>query len=596
MEVSRRSNGVTTDETVLLEEIDIGTESEDASEAEDTVMFRGEPLENEVENEIFTPPELLKSYSFGCGPFHPSWLQKLANRKVFTSLLCMFGLIEGSIVTGLTSVVLRTVEKRYNLTSTAVGFIPVCFDVAVTLCVVFISYFGGRSHKPRWLGICMIILSIGSFIFASPQFLLGQYVPGGDSSHHYSIEMCNDNRNFTSTCSSSDFLAFSLLIVGKFLIGIGSAPLYTVGQAYLDEIVFPKYISLHMGMYHAMGVFGPVVGYGLGSLCLLVYVDPWVSTTLVTTSPAWVGAWWIPFLLMGLMSIVTSVPFLMFPRYLPDSYLVRKERIKEMAKTYSSLNNEEESLLVMIKMFPLQLKRVVLNFSFIFISLSTGGLFILTSGLVSFAPQFLEIQFYLTDTTAGLVAGGVGIIAAIGGVLSGALIIYIFKLKGTKITILGIVVSLLLIPMGFGVLLHCPSLNVVGITTPYYNSSIDDNDMDSAACVSNCGCSSHVFEPVCGADGLTYFSPCRAGCISTLTDNGTYEFANCSCIAENLLDSELTNLSYSEALHQYSFATNDKCESYCNLLIPFLFLTMFLITLPLLMQIPMYYFTMRLVL
>jgi organic anion transporter 4A len=115
---------------------------------------------------------------------------------------------------------------------------------------------------------------------------------------------------------------------------------------------------------------------------------------------------------MGLMSIVTSVPFLMFPRYLPDSYLVRKERIKEMAKTYSSLNNEEESLLVMIKMFPLQLKRVVLNFSFIFISLSTGGLFILTSGLVSFAPQFLEIQFYLTDTTAGLVAGGVGIIAA----------------------------------------------------------------------------------------------------------------------------------------------------------------------------------------
>ena len=43
---------------------------------------------------------------------------------------------------------------------------------------------------------------------------------------------------------------------------------------------------------------------------------------------------------------------------------------------------------------------------------------------------------------------------------------------------------------------------------------------DSSTCAQQCECTSKLFEPVCGADDLTYFSPCRAGCMKTLGSDG----------------------------------------------------------------------------
>ena len=36
--------------------------------------------------------------------------------------------------------------------------------------------------------------------------------------------------------------------------------------------------------------------------------------------------------------------------------------------------------------------------------------------------------------------------------------------------------------------------------------------IDGSMCAQQCDCESNLFEPVCGADDLNYFSPCRAGC------------------------------------------------------------------------------------
>ena len=39
-------------------------------------------------------------FHFGCGPWHPKWLQVLANAKFYTFILCLFVIVEGSITSG----------------------------------------------------------------------------------------------------------------------------------------------------------------------------------------------------------------------------------------------------------------------------------------------------------------------------------------------------------------------------------------------------------------------------------------------------------------------------------------------------------------
>lgn len=302
--------------------------------------------------------------------------------------------------------VLSSLERRFRFSSTAVSILLVSFDASVLISIIFISYFGEKRHKPRWLGYGLIIQGIGAFIFAFPQFLFGKYTVGAAGT--LTLESCDEVKDFSSSCDSSNNWAYVILLLGNVLIGIGAAPLFTLGLSFIDDITLPKYVPIHMGLFYVSVAVGPAIGYGLGGGFLSIYVDPIENTALQETSPGWVGAWWLCFIFSSILSLIISVPFLMYPRFLSNYTEVVEARRKQHAVSYTSKYEEENSLTNQLKAFPAHMWDLCQSKSFIFVTLALSFLFLTLYGLVAFGPKFIESVFNIPASTASILAGAVG--------------------------------------------------------------------------------------------------------------------------------------------------------------------------------------------
>ena len=57
-------------------------------------------VSSEEDNLQTTLPHPPVTYQCGCGPCKPKWLQNIVSAKLFTALLCVYSLIEGTMVNG----------------------------------------------------------------------------------------------------------------------------------------------------------------------------------------------------------------------------------------------------------------------------------------------------------------------------------------------------------------------------------------------------------------------------------------------------------------------------------------------------------------
>lgn len=181
----------------------------------------------------------------GWGALAPKSIQVFNTPRWVLFFLCVASFLQGMIINGFINTVITSIERRFDLRSYQAGLIASSYDIAACVCLAFVSYFGGTGHKPRWLGWGVLIMALGSLMFALPHFTTPPY----QVSLPEQTGMCSTNR--TSPCQNKEAGGLSsyrfVFMLGQFLHGMGATPLYTLGVTYLDENVNSNYAPVYIG-------------------------------------------------------------------------------------------------------------------------------------------------------------------------------------------------------------------------------------------------------------------------------------------------------------------------------------------------------------
>ncbi|XP_072175560.1 solute carrier organic anion transporter family member 4A1-like [Diadema setosum] len=519
----------------------------------------------------------------GWGPFRPRCLQCCNNAVGFLVFVSIFGFIQGMTVNGLVYVVTTTLERRFNIPSVQSGFISSCYDFGVLIVVVFVTYVGEKAHKPVWLGVGALFFSLGSIIFTVPHFATDNY-------QFSTIDEPTCSLNASDVGGSSDLDSglnryLIVFIVGQLIHGISASGLYTLGYAYIDENTPPSRASIFVGIFQASSLFGPACGYLLGGVILEIYTDVDVDVATLgidSESPLWIGAWWIGFLITASIAFLVSFPLMAFPRELPGRKKHDAARVTEAQK--GAVFQGKSGFKNRARDFPRAVWCLVKNPPFMFLSLTSITEWFLLTSFATFGPKYLETQFSMTASDAALLAGYIIIPAGLVGTVVGGVVVSKAKLhfRGMiNLSLLCLFISACTIP---SFLISCDNPKMAGVTVPYGNSSLvfnGDEPMLDSACNANCSCGS-AFDPVCGNDGILYYTPCHAGCLTINTTASLMTYADCACIEP-------------ESIGDVSSAVMGKCSHSCDFQIVFIVAFFVLLMLTLMATVPVTMATMRIV-
>lgn len=175
-----------------------------------------------------------------------------------------------------------------------------------TVAVILVGYCCARSHKPQWTAFGVLLSAFGVFVLTLPTIIWGltfvrdehessdcagnenehllefrkrpedfqcrlsQEMGGGGSqsddtlyslhvvllfdlfSRRYNTQSTNGLEEQMFCKRNSHWGAYSFLIIGQLLCGIGAAPFNTLAYIYIDENVTPRQSPLFLGLLTSM--------------------------------------------------------------------------------------------------------------------------------------------------------------------------------------------------------------------------------------------------------------------------------------------------------------------------------------------------------
>ncbi|XP_042801881.1 solute carrier organic anion transporter family member 1C1 isoform X3 [Panthera leo] len=399
--------------------------------------------------------------------------------KVFLGALS-FVYFAKALAEGYLKSTITQIERRFDIPSSLVGVIDGSFEIGNLLVITFVSYFGAKLHRPKIIGTGCLIMGVGTLLIAMPQFFMQQY-------RYEKYSLSNSTLSISPCLLESD----------------NQLPISIMEKSQ------SKRSDDHI--------------------------------TITPKDPQWVGAWWLGYLIAGIVSLLAAVPFWCLPKSLPrprsredsNSSSEKSKFIMDDRTDYQTPHGEKSKIMEMARDFLPSLKNIFGNPLYLLYLCASTVQFNSLFGMVTYKPKYIEQQYGQSASKANFVIGLINIPAVALGIFSGGIVMKKFRISlygAAKLylgsSVLGYLLFLSLFALG------CENSDVAGLTISYQGTkpvSYHERALFSD-CNSRCKCSETKWEPVCGDNGITYASACLAGCQTSTRNGQTMMFYNCTCV------------------------------------------------------------------
>ncbi|XP_050404634.1 solute carrier organic anion transporter family member 2A1 isoform X2 [Patella vulgata] len=419
---------------------------------------------------------------------------------------------------------ITAIERHFGFTSSQSGIVVASIDIGFISTSLFVGYFATRVHIPRALatstfvfGATALLCSLPNFIFSRHQHTYTNTSTEGPNLigplclevNQSTTEKCSSNFEDDNTASFSDsdhLPPFCILVISGILQGIFLASRYPFLVSYLESNTDKSKTGFNLGIIGFFTILGPAVGFGLGGVFGTYHITLH-DVDITPRHSAWIGAWWLGYVVFGVLSLIAGVPML---------FSKRSYKNQQMLKDQSYEQQRKLSLLKHFKALISVIWQLLKNPVFTLVEVGTCTFLFVMAGTGAFYPKYLETQFLLPAWQVNIIIGGTTMATSAIGTMTGGWITSFKSMTPLRNLIYVTVTTFLsgcLESCGF--LFSCQwadQINTVG-------KGVSDG------CYDTCGCDASYYSPVCG-DDINYLSPCYAGC----TSNNDTSYLNCGCI------------------------------------------------------------------
>ncbi|XP_012935725.1 solute carrier organic anion transporter family member 1B3 [Aplysia californica] len=520
---------------------------------------------------------------FGIGPCKPKRLQFLSNLWAFVFLYGPFALWSVAVVPFVRSQV-TNIERHFKISSSKMGVVFSVDEIGYCLLVVPGSHYGKLTHIPRLLSVSGLVIGIGILLIGFSQVYepvhlpqTGSFANANDTSGNAQYLCGAVGNNLTNGSQEQPIASYTLpwafyfFACLMFITGAMKSVRVALCMFYIERNVTKKsQAGSLIGTLFASFVFGWPIAMLLGSFASRTPVDL-TSTDMSTSDPRFIGAWWLGCLIIGILCVFLAIPVMLMPKHVikprpkdmevkviqhsDESFAGEKEKEEELKKVTDFKQEEARRSSFVVKNrpqepskefsfkgfleMPKSMWRVVKNPIVLLLTMEVviarfGG-----TGYSTFEQKYMEVQFNKTSADISFTLGICQLTTSFLGTFLGGFISSRFNLSRTGMAKLTAV--LVFSTCGLDLLmfwLSCDDQVIYGLT-----------DMNISNTTDSCSCTDQNNLPVCGSNGVTYLSPCLAGCM----DLDGKKFANC------------TEINAGEGT-----ATPGLCDNGCPYFIPFM--------------------------